>query len=86
MSRLAPVGQDLAWAHGMWGAANVFATTGVPYYFGSNAWAVAPSRSADSSTLLVGGPQIGYTIPQIVLEVGLVGADIPSVGMTFAGV
>lgn len=64
----------------------VFATTGVPYYFGSNAWAVAPSRSANGSTLLLGGPQMGYTIPQIVLEVGLVGAGIRSVGMTFAGV
>lgn len=64
----------------------VFATTGIPYYAGSNAWVVAPSRSARGSALLLGGPQMGHTIPEIVHEVGLVGAGIRSVGMTFAGV
>ena len=60
---------------------------GVPTKGGSNAWLVAPWRSAGGqSAFLHGGPQMGYSIPQITLEVGLHGAGWDVLGMTFAGV
>lgn len=59
---------------------------GLLYYFGSNGWAVTPSKSESGNTLLLGGPQMGHSIPQIVVELGLHGAGINATGMTFAGV
>jgi len=54
---------------------------GVPTKFGSNAWMVSPWKSKTWNALQVGGPQMGQSIPQIVLEVGLHGAGINAVGM-----
>jgi penicillin amidase len=58
---------------------------GLLYQFGSNGWVVGPEKSASGNPLLLGGPQMGHTIPQIVMELGLHGAGIDVVGMTFAG-
>jgi penicillin G amidase len=58
---------------------------GFPHKGGSNAWVVSPSRSASGGTLLLGGPQMGYSAPQIAHEVGIHGAGYNSVGMAFAG-
>lgn len=58
---------------------------GFPHKGGSNAWVVSPSRSASGGTLLLGGPQMGYSVPQISHEVGIHGAGYNSVGMAFAG-
>lgn len=58
---------------------------GFPHKGGSNAWVVSPSRSATGGTLLLGGPQMGYSAPQIAYEVGIHGAGYNSVGMAFAG-
>jgi penicillin amidase len=58
---------------------------GVIHHFGSNAWVVAPEKSTTGNTLLLGGPQMGYSIPQQVVEVGLHGADIDAVGVTIPG-
>ncbi|NWQ39535.1 penicillin acylase family protein [Bacillus sp. EB106-08-02-XG196] len=58
---------------------------GFPHKGGSNAWVVSPSRSASGGTLLLGGPQMGYSAPQISHEVGIHGAGYNSVGMAFAG-
>ncbi len=63
------------------GIAQLFDSLGIPTKFGSNAWMVAPSKSLSGNALQVGGPQMGYSIPQIVLEVGLHGAGIDAVGM-----
>ena len=41
---------------------------GVPH-FGSNAWAVAPSRSSTGGALLWGGPQVSYYVPQVIEEI-----------------
>jgi len=54
---------------------------GIPTQFGSNAWMVSWRKSETRNALQVGGPQMGHSIPQIVLEVGLHGAGINAVGM-----
>jgi len=54
---------------------------GLPTKFGSNAWVVRPKKSKTGNAMQVGGPQMGHSIPQIVLEVGLHGAGINAVGM-----
>ncbi|PNX50941.1 MAG: hypothetical protein BV458_12310 [Thermoplasmata archaeon M9B2D] len=59
---------------------------GLLYHFGSNGWVVAPERSETGNTLLLGGPQMGHSIPQIVAEIGMHGAGINASGMTFPGV
>jgi penicillin amidase len=59
---------------------------GLLYHFGSNGWVVSPSKSANGNTLLLGGPQMGHSIPQIVAELGMHGAGINTTGMTFPGV
>jgi len=64
----------------------ISASLGMFYKFGSNAWVVGPKKSATRNALLLGGPQMGHSIPQIVLDVGMHGAGIDAVGMTFPGV
>ncbi|MDH7506339.1 MAG: penicillin acylase family protein [Candidatus Thermoplasmatota archaeon] len=59
---------------------------GLLYHFGSNAWVVSTSKSETGNALLLGGPQMGHTIPQIVVEIGMHGAGINATGMTFPGV
>ena len=59
----------------------LFDSLGIPTKFGSNAWMVSPKKSQSGNALQVGGPQMGHSIPQIVLEVGLHGAGIDAVGM-----
>ena len=58
-----------------------FESLGVPTKFGSNAVLVSPELSATGNALELGGPQMGYTMPQIVYELGLHGAGINAVGM-----
>jgi penicillin G amidase len=61
----------------------LFASLGVPFRFGSNAVPIAPELSATGNALQLGGPQMGYSVPQIVYEVGLHGDGINAVGMAF---
>jgi len=63
------------------GQEQLFESLGVPTKFGSNAFMVNPWKSETRNALLLGGPQMGQSIPQIVLEVGLHGAGINAVGM-----
>ena len=65
---------------------NISDSLGLLYHFGSNAWVVAPEKSSTGNTLLLGGPQMGHSVPQQVVEIGLHGADIDVVGMTISGV
>ena len=59
----------------------LFEKLGLPTKFGSNAWMVSPYKSLTKNALQNGGPQMGQSIPQIVLEIGLHGAGINAVGM-----
>jgi len=52
----------------------------------SNAVAIAPKLSADRHALLLGGPQMGYTAPQINHEMGIHGGGFDVTGMNIAGV
>jgi len=59
----------------------LFESIGLPTKFGSNAWVVNRWKSTTRNPLQVGGPQMGHSIPQIVLEIGLHGAGIDAIGM-----
>jgi len=58
----------------------LYESLGLPTKFGSNALVVGPKNSKSRNTLELGGPQMGQSIPQIMLEVGLHGAGIDAVG------
>ncbi len=64
---------------------NLAESLGLLNHFGSNAWVVAPEKSTTGNTLLLGGPQMGHSIPQQVVEIGLHGSDIDAVGVTLPG-
>ncbi len=51
----------------------------------SNAFVIAPRLSADGHALLLGGPQMGYSVPQINHEMGVHGAGFDVTGMNIAG-
>jgi penicillin amidase len=55
------------------------------FRFGSNAQIVGPRRSETRNTLQTGGPQVGYLVPQWLVDVGLHGGGLDALGMTFAG-
>ncbi len=63
------------------GQTELLESLGMPTKFGSNAWMVTPEKSSSRSAMQVGGPQMGHSTPQIVLEIGLHGAGINAVGM-----
>ena len=52
---------------------------------GSNAWAVAPSRSATGSALLAGDPHLSLGIPCLWYELGLYGGPYRVVGASLPG-
>ena len=51
----------------------------------SNAALISPMLSADGQALLLGGPQMGYTVPQINHEVGIHRGAVDVTGMEIAG-
>lgn len=59
---------------------------GLLSHFGSNGWVVSPEKSETGNALLLGGPQMGHSIPQICVEMGMHGAGINASGMTFPGI
>jgi penicillin amidase len=65
--------------------ARVFARFGVRRAPASNAIVVGPRLSADGHALLLGGPQMGYSTPQINHEIGIHGAGLDVTGMELAG-
>ena len=58
----------------------LFESLGIPTKFGSNAVLISDELSATGNALELGGPQMGYSIPQIVYELGLHGDGINAVG------
>lgn len=76
------LGPVLEQAQELWATQDeVFESLGIPTKFGSNAVLISPELSATGNALELGGPQMGYSMPQIVYELGLHGAGINAVGM-----
>ena len=59
----------------------VFKSLGLPTKFGSNAVPVGGDLSDSGYGLELGGPQMGYSVPQIVFDLGLHGDGINAQGM-----
>lgn len=60
---------------------------GVPTRLGSYGWVVSPDRSKNGDAMLYGGPQMGFSAPEVLHEVQLNGGNGFNVtGMAFAGV
>ena len=68
-------------------ATEVWTRYGVATELGSYAWAVSPSRSATGNAMLYGGPQMGWSTPDIVHEIQLTGGQgFDVIGASFAGI
>lgn len=63
----------------------VFQRYGVRRAPASNAVVIGPDLSADGRPLLLGGPQMGYSTPQVNHEIGLHGGGFDVTGMQLAG-
>ena len=62
-------------------------SVGVPTRLGSYGWVVSAARSAEGYAMLYGGPQMGFSAPEVLHEVQLKGGNGFNVtGMAFAGV
>jgi penicillin amidase len=53
--------------------------------FGSNAQIGGPHVAEAGNSIQTGGPQVGYYVPQILVDIGLHAPGIDTTGMTFAG-
>lgn len=58
----------------------------LPTRWGSYTWVLAPSKSVSGYAMLLGGPQMGFSTPQIAHQVQLTGAGFNVMGMGFAGI
>ena len=58
---------------------------GIQNPFASNAMLISPRLTADGRALLLGGPQMGYSVPQISMEIGAHSGGYNADGITFAG-
>ena len=68
-------------------AQEIWQRLGVVIKLGSYAWVISPEKTADGTTMLYGGPQMGYSAPEVLHEVQLTGGSGFNVmGMGFAGV
>lgn len=68
-------------------ALKIWQSLGVPTKLGSYAWVVSPGHSTESGAMLYGGPQMGFSAPEVLHEVQLSGGNgFNVIGMAFAGV
>ncbi|SDH92023.1 penicillin amidase [Alteribacillus persepolensis] len=58
---------------------------GVPLKVGSNAVVVGSSQSASENPIMFGGPQVGFSAPGFIYEVGLHGPEFDIQGSSFIG-
>lgn len=82
---LKPVSNDAALAYeaGQVARIGTVAAAGMPT--ASNAWVIAPARSAAGHTVFYNGPQQGWFSPSIIYSVGLHGAGFDLTGSTPVG-
>ena len=65
---------------------DVWRALGVPSRLGSYAWVVSPHKSVSGMAMLYGGPQMGFSAPEVVHEVALsTDEGLHVSGMAFAG-
>lgn len=62
------------------------AAHGLPAKWGSYCWVISPRRSASGSAFLVGGPEMGFSTPQIGHEIHYSTPSLNIIGMAVAGV
>jgi penicillin amidase len=68
-------------------ALRIWQSLGVPTKLGSYAWVVSPEQSFEGGAMLYGGPQMGFSAPEVLHEVQLTGGNGFNVtGMAFAGI
>lgn len=68
-------------------AQRIWESWGVPTKLGSYGWVVSAEHSAEGTAMLYGGPQMGFSAPEVLHEVQLKGGNGLNVtGMAFAGV
>src|SRR5699024_9381685 len=58
---------------------------GIPLKVGSNAAIIGPSKSETEYPIMFGGPQVGFTAPGFIYEVGLHAPDFDIQGSSFIG-
>jgi penicillin amidase len=56
---------------------------GAPVVMGSNSWTLSPEMTGAGYPILVGQPQMGHTVPSIIMEIHLKGGRYDVVGMAF---
>jgi len=56
---------------------------GAPVKLGSNSWTLSPRMTGTGFPILVGQPQMGFSVPTIIYEVKLKGGRFDVVGMAF---
>jgi penicillin amidase len=56
---------------------------GAPVKLGSTTWTLSPGVTGTGFPILVGQPQMGHTVPSIIMEVALKGGRFDVVGMSF---
>ncbi len=67
-------------------AREIWRSLGVVTKLGSYAWVISPGKSANGSAMLYGGPQMGFSTPEVLHEAQLTGGEGFNVmGMAFAG-
>src|SRR5262249_46081860 len=67
-------------------AFELWRSLGIPTKLGSYAWAISPQRSTNGAAMLYGGPQMGFSTPEVVHNVELIGGNgFEVVGMGVAG-
>lgn len=68
-------------------ALKIWQSLGVPTKLGSYAWVVSADHSLEGAAMLYGGPQMGFSAPEVLHEVQLTGGNGFNVtGMAFAGI
>jgi penicillin amidase len=75
---------DHALLHGEQAVKQATDRLGLPV-FGSNAWALAPSRTTAGGALLWGGPQVGYYTPEVFDELEVEGGEFHVHGVGVPG-
>ena len=67
-------------------AKEIWQSLGVVTKLGSYAWVISPGKSANGAAMLYGGPQMGFSVPEVLHEAQLTGGQGFNVmGMAFAG-